>query len=228
MKVNFRNWRRWAFMLTMIGSLQFMVLTVVAMFFYPGGSFTDRTSTGYSFLGNFFSDLGLTKTYRGDSNLVSSLLFTAALSLAGVSGVLFFIALPRLFSGTRAGKLLSFTGSVFGVFSGISYVGIAFAPADLHLRTHLKFVFAAFGFFFLVVVLYVIAIFLNKRYSNFFAFVLAAFAVVLGIYLWLLFAGPKNPAIQATGQKIVVYAEIVCMFIQGYGAWRFSGLPRSG
>jgi hypothetical protein len=45
------------------------------------------------------------------------------------------------------------------------------------------------------------------------------------LYLVLLFAGPKvetlgGNKLQATGQKIVVYPEIACMFIQSYGAFR--------
>ena len=117
------------------------------------------------------------------------------------------------------GRIPSLLGSIVGVLSGLFYIGIAFTPADLYLEWHGNFVLLAFSSFLLVVVLYTIAIFLNKGYPNRYAYVYLVFAVLLAVYLWLLFAGPNDIRIQATGQKVIVYAEIICMFIQAYGAW---------
>ena len=76
-----------------------------------------------------------------------------------------------------------------------------------------------------MVALYSAAIFLSKDYPRVYAFTYLGFALILAIYLWLLFGGPhadtpNGVRIQATGQKIVVYAEIICMFIQSYGAFK--------
>lgn len=106
------------------------------------------------------------------------------------------------------------------MFSGFSYIGIAFTPADLHLEWHGNFILLAFSSFLLVVILYTIAIFLNKDYPNRYAYVYLVFAVLLAAYLWLLFLGPNDIRVQATGQKVIVYAEIICMFIQAFGAWK--------
>ena len=219
------NWRRWAFILGMAGCAQFIVLTVVAMFFYPGGTKANPETTGYSFWSNFFSDLGRTATYAGDSNSVSSPLFITALSLGALVLVLFFAAIPRLFAGRRATRNLSVFGSIFGTVSAVSYAGVALAPSDLHLTVHKLFVYIAFTTFLLVVALYSAAIFLSKDYPRVYAFTYLGFALILAIYLWLLFGGPhadtsNGVRIQATGQKIVVYAEIICMFIQSYGAFK--------
>jgi hypothetical protein len=43
-------------------------------------------------------------------------------------------------------------------------------------------------------------------------------AVYLGLFGGPHIDTPEGVRIQATGQKIVVYAEIGCMFIQSYGA----------
>jgi hypothetical protein len=219
------DWRQRVFVLGMVASVQFIVLTIIAMFLYPGGTHADHSTTGYSFWSNFFSDLGMTSTFLGDPKAASFVLFTIALSLAGIALCLFFVAVPHLFAKTRAMKRLSVLGSIVGVVSGVSYVGIAFSPSDRYLSLHLGFVEVAFASFLLVVVVYSIAIFLNKEYSNAYAFTYMGFALILGVYLWLLFAGPnidtaQGVRIQATGQKIVVYAMIVCMFIQMYGAWK--------
>jgi hypothetical protein len=98
-------------------------------------------------------------------------------------------------------------------------------PADVNLTVHRLFVQIAFSTFLLVVVLYSAAILRDRDYPNFYAFAYIGFAVILAAYLVLLFGGPhvetpEGVRIQATGQKIVVYAEILCMFIQSYGALR--------
>jgi hypothetical protein len=101
--------------------------------------------------------------------------------------------------------------------------GIAFTPSDVNLTVHRLFVQIAFSTFLLVVILYSAAILRDGDYPNLYAFVYIGFALILAAYLVLLFGGPhietdEGVRIQATGQKIVVYAEIGCMFIQSYGA----------
>jgi len=212
-----KNWRQYIFLATMVGCIQFVLLTFIAMFSYPGGTHDDPTTTGYSFFSNFFSDLGLTVFPSGETNSVPFFLFTISLTLAGLAIILFFLTTPALFKNT-SGRNISLLGSFVGVLSGLFYIGIAFTPADLYLEWHENFVLLAFSSFLLVVILYTLAIFLNKDYPNRYAYVYLVFAVLLAAYLWLLFAGPSDIRIQATGQKVIVYAEIFCMFIQAYGA----------
>jgi hypothetical membrane protein len=221
-----RNWRQYVFLATIVGCIQFVLLTFIAMLFYPGGTHDEPNAKGYSFFNNFFSDLGLTVSPSGETNTVSFILFILSLTLAGLAIILFFITSTDLFKNTP-GRTPSLLGSIVGVFSGLSYIGIAFTPADLYLEWHGNFVLLAFSSFLLVVILYTIAIYLNKGYPNRYAYVYLVFAVLLAIYLWLLFAGPNDIRIQATGQKAIVYAEIICMFIQAYGAWNIekSRLP---
>jgi hypothetical protein len=92
------NWRRWAFVLAMAGCVQFIVLTTVAMFYYPGGTYTNHDAVGYSFWYNFFSDLGRRATFSGASNTVSHILFVTALCFAALVLAMAFAALPRLFT----------------------------------------------------------------------------------------------------------------------------------
>jgi hypothetical protein len=217
------NWTRWAFMLPLFGCVQFIVLTVIAMFLYPGGTRDDATTVGYSFWRNFFSDLGRTRDFMEDPNTASFVLFTIALSVAGFSLIVFFLALPRLFSRSRSPSRLSILGSVVGVLSGLSYIGIASTPWNLYETPHRLLVYLAFCSFLLVVVLYTAAILRNSGYPNLYAYTYLSFAVLLAGYLVLIFAGPdvesdNGVRIQATGQKIIVYAMIVCMLIQAVGA----------
>jgi len=219
--------RQTAFQVSMAVCVIFLVLTAVAMLLYPGGTKTDHSTPGYSFFQNFFSDLGLTKAWSGESNGISSVLFIVALSLAGAMLALFFVAFAQFFNQSFWGQLLSRLGSAAGVISGICFVGIAATPANLHGWAHGAFVDWAFRMFLLAVVLYTAAILVEHQYPKRLAWVFALFAILLAAYVVLITVGPSSETpsglkIQVTGQKIIVYAAIVSIFIQARGALRFA------
>ncbi len=217
------SWRQRVFSLMMFGCVLFVVFTVVAMLFYPGGTFTDPAASGYSFFTNFFSELGLTKTRTGQPNTISAILFVSALTMAGVGLALFFIAFPPFFARSQSGRLLSSIGSVFGVISAICFIGLASRPANLYLEAHMAFVMWAFRTFPIAVILYAVAILREPDYPNRYGFALVVFTTLLVLYLVLLTIGPgpdspEGLLIQVVGQRIIVYAMIISMFIQAYGA----------
>ena len=222
------RWRIWGvrpFRWAKYACVQFVVLTSVAMLSYPGGSRADPQSRGYSFFNNFFSELGLTATVNGTPNTPSMILFITALTLAGLGLVLFFVTVPQFFWRTRTLRVLSILGSVFGVIAGLCYVGVAFTPADLALGPHGQFTMWAFQTFLVAAVFYAIATLLNQNYRKVYALVYFAFTVLLAGYVWLMMNGPGldtawGVMIQATGQKIISYAAIVCIYIQSHGAAR--------
>jgi hypothetical protein len=53
-----RFWQKDVYRYVFVNCGLFVVLTVVAMFVYPGGTYTDGTTVGYNFFRNFFSELG--------------------------------------------------------------------------------------------------------------------------------------------------------------------------
>lgn len=205
------------------GCGQFVPLTLVAMLTYPGGTVADPTTEGYAFFRNFFSDLGRTVSPLGKSNTLSFLLFVVALSLAGLGLVLFSLVMPSLFRRSRLAWGLSLMGSMCATVAGISFIGVALAPANLFLPAHVIFVQTAFLSLFLAALSYSGAILLTSDYPRAYLSVFVAFALLLAGYLWLLFFGPTldSPAgllIQATGQKIIAYAAILSVGIQALGA----------
>jgi hypothetical protein len=217
-------WRKGVFRFTIIGSGLFIVLTVIAMFLYPGGSLIDPTTKGYSFFSNFFSELGFLVTKSGAVNTPSAVLFIASLTMVGLGLVLFFLAFPQFFQGTRAGRNLSLLGSTFGVLSGICFVGVAWAPGDVNLDLHVFFVMWAFRLFPLAVFFYAIAIFRKPDYPNAYGWVFIIFGLLLVAYIFLLEFGPSamdsitGQVIQAVGQKVIVYASIGSIMVQASGA----------
>jgi len=217
------SWRQRAFSLVSIGCVQFVLLTVVAMLFYPGGTVTDPSTSGYSFFTNFFSELGLTRTHSGGPNTISFILFFVALTVVGMGLALFFVAFRSFFVGSVAGKVLSAIGTLFGIISAICFAGVAWTPANLQPTLHGQFVMWAFEAFPVAVIFYAAAILLHRSYPKRFAVVFIAFAALLVLYLVLLTRGPwfstsEGLMVQATGQKAIVYASIVTILIQSLGA----------
>lgn len=228
--------RQRPFWLAIAACVQFVVLTAVAMLVYPGGTVTDPEAQGYRFFQNFFSDLGRTQTPLGAPNTAAAILFFVALTLAGLGLALFFVILPRLFAQRRPARVASWLGSTAGVISGLAYVGIACTPANVALAAHGMFVQVAFMAFLVAVLFYIPAILLRPDYPKRYAVGMTVFALLLAAYVWLLFSGPRPGSaqglvIQATGQKVIVYAAIVTTFFEAEGARRLvarRGLPAAG
>ncbi len=209
----------------MIGASQFTILTILAMIFYGGGTLNDPSSKYYSFFENYFSDLGRVNNHLGSSNLISYILFSIALIAIGLLSIPLFISGPLIMEKKSISQKLSVIGSITGIFSAICYIGIAFTPYDVLGGAHIIFVILAFGSAFYMVLFYIPAFILNKDFPNRYVLTLIIFEIILASYIGLIFFGPSSDTlegllIQATGQKIVVYSEIITLFIVGYTTWK--------
>ena len=221
-------WRKDIFAFVNIGCGIFVLLTILAMFFYPGGTFTDFNSHGYSFFQNFFSELGMVRTHNGNPKSISLILFLIAMFLSGSGMMAFFAAFPQFFQKTRANRTLSLVGSALGIISGVCFIGVAAVPADVDMELHKDFVLWAFRLFPVAVLCYTIVLFRQKTYPRQYAWELVIFLGLLIGYILLLELGPdiksyEGMVIQAVGQKIIVYASIFSVMIQGWGASRHQG-----
>lgn len=218
-------WQKHVYHFVFIGCGLFVLLTVAAMFTYPGGIIIDETTEGYDFFRNFFSDLGLVTALNGESNHISMFLFMIALTLAGIGLILFFIAFRDLLTGNRTVNLPSLLGTVLGVASGLCFVIIAFAPYDVHFEIHTQTVIWAFRTFLPAVVIYTYIIFRQDIYPRHSGWIFVTFAISLAIYLYLLEFGPSPDApngliLHATVQKIVTYVSIFSVMAQSWLAYR--------
>jgi hypothetical protein len=212
--------------LVILGSGLFILLTLVAMFTFPGGTQVDPAARGYSFFRNFFSELGYLHTRSGEANPVSAILFFVSLLSAGSGLVLFSLIFPSLFRSTLVGRVTGFLGGFFGILSGLCFVGVAFTPADVLKDWHIFFVLWAFRLFPVGVFFFAIAIFSEPGYPKRYAFLLIGFGVLLVAYIGLLENGPSPSTpdgliIQVTGQKVISYASILSVLLQAAGAKRY-------
>lgn len=215
--------RRQTLILAEVACAQFIVVTALAMLLYQGGNYLDPNYRAYSFIHNFSSDLGLTRTYSGEANRPSMILFMVALTGAGLGLVLFFSVFRSFFTQTLLQRILTANGTVAGWVAGLSFVGVAWCPADRAVQWHRDFVLWAFQTFPVAVLFFLPAMLLNREYPRRYALALALFLLVLGGYLVLIFQGPamSTPGglvVQVVGQKVVVYSCVVSVFVQAFGA----------
>jgi MFS family permease len=178
------------------------------------------------FFENFFSDLGMVRTYDGQPKTFSMLLFASALLLMGIAFIMFFVLMPSYFTATRPERVASRLGSIAGVLAGVSCIGIAATPWDLYLSAHVIFAFGLSASFLLSAVSYLVAMLANRRYPNRYAALFAVYTIILGVYLSLMLLGPgidtkEGLTILATGQKIAIYLGMLCWFVQFLGAYGY-------
>jgi hypothetical protein len=215
--------RNHVFTIALLACLAFVGLTVAAMIFYPGGTYLDSTTRGYSFTNNFFSELGMTTANNGQGNLASAGMFFFALAMAWIGLVVFNLVMPRYFREVKIAHLISIAGSVCGVTAGLGFVGVAFTPVNLLGSLHTTFVMNAFRAYMLEAILYTVAIFFHRSYPNRYGVVSLLFAALMIGYVVILTSGPsiqtnQGYVIQVVAQKTIVYASIFNMLIQSWGA----------
>jgi hypothetical membrane protein len=156
--MDLKIWNQRAFFNAMIGCIQSLIFTTIAMFFYPGGTFNDPSTIGYSFWSNLFSDLGRTVAHSLDSNLISSLIYNSSLFIMGALLIPYFIGMLLQFKERKDGKGFIIAGSIIGIPIAISFIGASLTPADLFYNIHVSFGFFAFGTTLPLVILYTFGI----------------------------------------------------------------------
>jgi hypothetical membrane protein len=219
-------WHKSAFQLVLIGCGLFVTLTVIAMLAYPGGTMRDQSTHSYRFFENVFSDLGRTQARNGEANTLPMVLFVIGLNAAGIGMALFFIAYTQYFGEKWWLRGLSCLGSAAGVASAACFIGIAWTPSDVSRGLHNQFVLWAFRLFLAAVSVYIPALLLGRQVPRLQALTFLIFAGLLAGYLLLLTRGPRPNTlqglfIQATGQKVIVYASIVSISLQAWWTLRW-------
>lgn len=213
-----------AFRLATWGAGLFIVLTTLAMLFYPGGTITDPTTQGYRFGENFFSELGFITANNGEPNPIAAVLFFIALNLAGASLILFFFTFWRFFQVPAGLRLVTGFATLVGTLSGLCFMGVAFTPADVLRGAHIFFVTWAFRLFPLAVAIYAGAILAHPTYPRRGGWLFVGFTACLVGYVLLMELGPSagesawGQMVQVAGQKIIVYCSIACVMLQAWWA----------
>lgn len=221
------------FRATVTGGLVFVVLTGIAFAIYPGGTRLDPTAERYRFAENFFSDLGRTRDFEGNGNLLTAGLFAAGLLTVGSTTALFFVSLPGLFGSDRATRATSLVMSALGLLAGAGFIGVALTPWNLVPRAHDVCVNVGFRSLLLACLAATVNVYRSSEFPNRYGHLLVAVSLVLLSYILLLEFGPsmdtpRGLLVQAGGQKIVAYSLILGMTTLAFGAMRVQRARQSG
>ncbi len=190
----------------------FLLLTVIGMLVYPGGSRYDREVDHYVFLANFFSDLGATRTQSGDSNLLACVLFILALGALGAALINFWPAARCISRGTSTHRGAVVMAQVMPMLAGLCFIGVAAVPHNMNMALHLALVKSAFLLLigFIGPLTYLLMVFRWPRRDFWIGL---AYLIILVAYVINLFAGPslRTPwgySFQVVAQKVIVYYSV--------------------
>jgi len=203
---NLKLWNRILLLIALICSLLFVIISIIAMFYYPGG---------YSFLGHYFSYLGtLTTTKTNLPNLVSMVLFIIACVDWSVALISFWLVSPQFIKESLKTKYIMIFGSICGVASSPFLIALAIFPYDTAPVEHSITTDLFFFLFSVAVISYSIIIILKQGYNNIHAFLGIALSIITILSLFKVFSYIRYQGyaiIEPTVQKIIIYG--LCFWI---------------
>ncbi|TXT66735.1 MAG: conserved membrane protein of unknown function [Promethearchaeota archaeon] len=221
------NWDSLGFIFAMIAPIQYFIVGLISMCFYPGGTLYDATSPGFYIWGNYFSDLGRTIALSGESNLISFIIFTPAALIFSVSFIPFIFLMPKFFEVDENQHKIALAGSFAGIFAAGFLILTILTPWDIFGNIHMLFATlfnlsgSIFAFF------YFIAVMKNKEFPNIYGYAYLFLLIAAVIYIILTFSTSLLPVsdkviIQASYQKLSQYSFLFCYFLQSYKGYRLS------
>ena len=199
------------------------LLAIASGLRYPGGTFRDHATSGYSLTHNFLSDLGMTVAHDGEPNRIGALLFVLSLTIlvVGMGACLF--GFVRIHSKVPASRPWTFAAAVVGALVSASFVGVALTPENGPLALHIAFTRFAFRAFPLVALLMAVATWRDRNVPRQVSTVWAFFTIALAAYVGVLDFGPRVSApgglvTQVVAQKLVAIVAVLTIVYQSYQA----------
>lgn len=219
-----RDIQKTIFIFLTFSSFLWIILMGLSIYYYPGGSFGDSTTEGFSFFYNAISDLGRFTAVNGESNSVSRVLSIIAINLICIGIALYFSVIWRFFRKKKTTKWLSIFGSITGVICSISYFALAYAAADKIYPIHKKLLTIFPVFFFISVNLYIIVFFIEKEFPkinaySFVALMLAAIALTITVVIGFVKGGELDKTGRRAGNTLLNFIQILAYGLQGLGAY---------
>ena len=206
-----------------IAALLFILLQLLGMQVYPGGTMYDASSQGYSFSKNFFSDMGAYAARNGDPNYFSMILFAMSLTIVGITFISYYLLLPKLLGRDRINYLLAWAGTLFAIGGSVCMIGTGFTPSDVVFSPHVFFANNIFHCFLVTALFYTIVIFRSDGLPKRYAIGYAMFFLSIFIYVMILQYGPSANSgesaliFQVLSQKVIVIVFCFSVVHQTFG-----------
>lgn len=192
------DWKRVGAICGILGGILFVIFTFIDMLIYPGG---------YSFIDNYFSQLGLT-VINGQPAFPNYVLFVAACTSAAVCSIPFWIAIKMEFSDNQKVNIIGWIGTILGFIAAPFLSSLALFAGDIFPAQHGWSTILFFIFYSLAIVVYSIGMLFNSEYNSLLSVVGFAVAAICLIHIFLLGT--------ALMQKTAVYALVLWSGFQGY------------
>ena len=206
-----------------LAAILFILLQVIGMLVYPGGTMYDVSTIGYSFSKNFFSDMGAYVARNGEPNYLSMIIFSLSLTIVGITFALYYLFLPKVLGNDRTNYLLASTGTLFAIGGSICMIGTGFTPSDIVFAPHVFFANNIFHCFLVTALLYTIVIFRSDSLKKRYAMGYAMFFISIFIYVGILQYGPSANSgesamiFQVLSQKMIVIVFCCSVIHQTFG-----------
>ena len=188
----------------------FIILQILGMSFYPGGTIHDGSTIGYSVAKNFFSDMGAYAARNGEPNYLSMIIFSFSLTIVGLTFCLYYSRLPAFLGNDRINYIFCFIGSIFAFFGSICMIGTGLTPTDIVFDLHVFFANNIFHCFLVTSFFYTIVIFRSNIMAKKYAFGYGGFFISIFFYVGVLQYGPpanensSSLIFQVVSQKLIV------------------------
>ena len=206
-----------------IAAVLFILLQILGMQVYPGGTMYDASTEGYSFSMNFFSDMGAYVARNGEPNYLSMMIFAISLTIVGITFALYYLILPKLFSNDRVNHIMASIGSLFAIGGSVCMIGTGFTPSDMVFAPHVFFANNIFHCFLVTALLYTLVIFRSDKLNKRYAIGYAMFFISIFIYVGILQYGPSANSgetaliFQVLSQKMIVIVFCCSVLHQTFG-----------
>ncbi len=188
-----------------MGAFLFLIFISIAVEFYGGGNIVNPSEQGYSFIYNYWSDLGMTVAWSGGPNLTSRIFFTLAMVIWGLTFFPSILALPSLFSETARNRWFVKVGQIFAFLCvALLFIVVIFFPLDTHTEVHGVLAGLGYGALFFFELLYAYAMGTDEKYPSKYAICFVAVAVAIAIFTLI------NIGLT---QKIVTFSLIIATVI---------------
>jgi hypothetical protein len=208
-RLNIKLSRKYCGLCGIIGGTQFIILTIIAMIIYPGG---------YIFWEHFFSNLGCIYAYepggilRGP-NIPSRIIFVITCTTAAILIIPLLLGLNTLFKKTKIEKYLITIGTISGLIAAPNLSLLAIFASDVLHVPHVLTTQLFFIFYGVTIILFSLAILIDKDYENYYGYIGLIIAVFLLLYAFVFLYN-------APFQKVTVYLTILWSAIQGIKLWK--------
>jgi hypothetical membrane protein len=193
-----KSWRWIGAVCGILGGVLFVIFSFLGMLVYPGG---------YSFLTNYFSQIGMTQV-GGQPNPAGYVLFVAACTSAAVCIIPFSLSLRTVFTKPNSVRYLATIGTILAIIGAPFLSALAVLAGDIYPYQHGLSTLLFFLLYASAIVVYSVAMLLNKNYNYLYALIGFIVAAICLVHIFLIGT--------ALMQKIAVYALILWSAFQGY------------